>query len=526
MTSAMRRFVPVLVTGLLALLWATPVLAGEPLHLGLASGLHSSLATKELQCSDGQDNDGDAVYDCGDADCKKDPACQGDGKPENTPERCSDWVDNDGNGYTDCDDEACNGSTACYGSWDTELAGGASGTASPSQTSSGSGQTDEELVSSAGDLWGERDNVTCSDGIDNDGDGRIDCNDIGCKLDSQVTVCQPSGDFRFSVVARVTQSYQVQEQKMNTQFSDLQLRVLGQMPFIQNSFFLISSRVEKTPRVTFALFQVPIGRKGHYFNINSGGGGLSLEPVRSVHKRLLADPAFYVYNAFEQGNGAAIEFGGPIDKKGKVLYRALAAGGSGRFSGNLGGTFFPDGNERYTWSVGGSFWFNAVGYYSRWDTPFLYTPSPLTVAFAVGAKYDQRAQERYPAVNAQFIFRWTRIHFTAENYTKRELEFNNWQTAYNVQLAVLAVNKRLLLAGDFGQYIATDFENPPPEDEIGFDLRRQLGELQYRAAAHVFLWRDVFFLTAVWRDRRLEPPPGEEGIQTEQDARLLFTYRW
>jgi hypothetical protein len=296
------------------------------------------------------------------------------------------------------------------------------------------------------------------------------------------------------------------------------------MPSIQNSFFLLSMRAERTPRMTFALFQVPLGRKGHYLNVNSGGGGLSLELIRSVHKRMLADPAFYVYNAFEQGNGAAVEFGGPFDKRGKFLYRTFVAGGSGRFAGNLGGRFFPDGDTSYTWSVGGQVWMNLVGYYTRWDSPFLYTPAPLTFAMAVGAKYDQRPQERYPAANVQAVFRWKRIHLSAENYSKRELAFGNWQTAYNVQLGVLPWSKRLLLAADFGQYYSTEFDRPPTDP--GIDLRRQLAELQYRIAAHVYLWRDVFFATLVWRDRRVEPAPPRVGIQTFQDIRLMLTYRF
>jgi hypothetical protein len=488
----------------------------------------------ETNCSDGKDDDGDVVFDCGDADCKGDPACQPDGQPENTPERCGDWIDNDEDSYVDCDDNDCSGSPACYGSWDVEMAGGTPGGGGVSTTSGGpavvppGGGDGSDLIGQGGDAMGERDNFTCNDGVDNDNDGTIDCDDLGCKLDTQVTVCQPSGDFRFSVVARVKaigfERQTGEDNEFSTEFDALQLRILGQMPFIQNSFFLISGRVEKTPRVVFALFQVPIGKKGHYFNLNSGGGGLALEIVRSVHKRLLADPAFYVYNAFEQGNGAALEFGGPLDRRHKFIYRAFAAGGSGRFAGNVGGTFFPDDNHNYTWSVGTQAWMNLVGYFNRWDSPFLYTKVPITLAWAVGAKFDQRAQERYPAWNSQLIFRWWRFHLQSEYYGKRELVFKNWQNAYNVQLAFLPWQKRMLLAADFGQYLATNFEDPPTF--IGADLRRQLGELQYRAAMHVYLWRDVFFLTAIWRDRRVEPPPGETGIQVTQDARLLFTYRW
>lgn len=482
----------------------------------------------ETICDDGKDNDGDVVFDCGDADCKGTAACTPDGEPENTEGRCGDWLDNDSDGYTDCDDVDCNGTTICQGSWDRPAASGiTAGTGNAGVGASSSPETfDEAIAEDVG--GGERDNVTCSDGIDNDNDGQVDCDDYGCKLETSVTVCQPPTDFRFSVVGRVAQSYEVQDQRVNTTFDVLQLRALGQMPFIQNSFFLISMRAEKTPRLTFAMFQVPIGKKGHYVNINSGGGGLSLTLVQSVHKRLLADPAFYVYNAFEQGNGAALEFGGPIDRRGKFLYRTFIAGGSGRFAGNIGGTFFPDEDENYTWSVGGQIWMNLIGYRNRWDTPFLYTPQPLALSLAVGAKYDQRAQERYPAANVQMALLWRRLLLTAENYTKRELEFQNWQTAYNVQLGVLAISKRLMLAADFGQYLATDFEQQP--EFLGFDLRRQLQELQYRGAAHVYLWRDIFYASLVWRDRRIEPTPAQEadgeGIQVQQDLRLLFTYRW
>ncbi len=487
---------------------------------------------KETVCDDGQDNDGDMVYDCGDNDCKKDPACASDGEPENTPERCEDWIDNDADGYVDCEDDDCNGSTACYGSWDIEMAGGTVPDSGPggSGTSNGDGggtPTPGTTVIADEDNFGENSNVLCSDGIDNDNDGRIDCEDIGCRLDTQVTICQPSGDFRLSLVGRIEAlGYNFEDETYTTEFESLQLRVLGQMPFIQNSFFLISSRVEKTPRVTFALFQVPLGKKGHYFNINSGGGGLALEPVRSVHKRLLVDQAFYLYNAFEQGNGAAMEFGGPIDKKSRFLYRAFAAGGSGRFAGNLGGTFFPDGNTRYTWSVGGQIWSNVIGYYNRWDTPFLYTKSPMTLALVGGVKYDQRAQERYPAWNAQTVFRYWRFHVQGEYYGKRELEFRNFQNAYNVQLGFLAWEKRVLLAGDFGQFLATDFESPPDPGDVQIDLRRQLQSTQWRTAAHVYLWRNVFFASAVYQNRREETAFNEGTFADSQEARLLFTYRW
>lgn len=523
----------------------------------------------ERDCADGKDNDGDTVYDCGDADCSSDPACAPDGVAENSEARCHDWVDNDSDGYLDCEDNDCQGMDACKGSWDRELAGesvGApagtleSGTvghapASGPDLTLKAGEVEEDLLGRGADNDGERTNYFCSDGVDNDGDGFTDCDDLGCKLGTEVTVCQPAGDIRFSVVARISQEFNLagpefgtnalinqppnadgsdaidprgEENRslFNTEFESLQMRVLGQMPFIQNSFFLLSMRAEKTPRLTFATFQVPI-KNGHYINVNSGGGGLSLELVRSVHKRMLVDPAFYVYNAFEQGNGAAMEFGGPLDKRGKFIYRTFLAGGSGRFAGNVGGTFFPDDNRNYTWSAGAQIHMNLVGYYNRFDSPMLYTLAPTTFTVAVGAKYDQRSQERYPAVNLQSVFRYKRLILLGEVYAKRELNFGNWQLAYNVQAGLLAIKRRLMIAADFGQYLSSTFENPP--EDLGSDLRRQLQETQYRVAAHIYLWRNVFLAQVVFRDRFVERPPSAsipEGVDRRTDLRVLLLYRF
>jgi hypothetical protein len=534
------------------LLWAAFVL----LALLLPLPTWAAPPDTETECSDGEDNDGDTVYDCGDHDCQANAACKPDGKPESSDERCHDWVDNDSDGFTDCEDIDCEGREACMGSWDRQMTGQTVGPSGPNPTGSGQdltlgeGQTEEDLLGRGGDNDGERTDFFCTDGYDNDGDGFTDCNDLGCKLGTQVTVCQPTGDIRFSVVARVSQEIgfaapeygnkalikqpgtepdpRAAENRspFNTEFETLQLRVLGQMPFIQNSFFLLSMRAEKTPRMTFAMFQVPI-RNGHYVNVNSGGGGLSLELVRSVHKRMMVDPAYYVYNAFEQGNGAAIEFGGPLDKRGRFVYRTFLAGGSGRFAGNVGGTFFPDNDRNFTYSAGGQVHMNLVGYYNRFDSPFLYAPAPTTFTLTLGAKYDQRAQERYPAINVQSVFRYKRLIVLAEFYGKREINFKNWQMAYNVQVGVLAVKHRLLLAADFGQYLSTPFEAPP--DELGSDLRRQLQELQYRVAAHIYIWRDVFLAQIVWRDRWVERPPSTQipdGTDRRTDLRLLLMYRF
>ena len=507
-----------------------PAVAGPP-----PAAAKPDLPTTETVCNDRVDNDGDTVFDCGDADCANDPACKPDGQPEYTEERCSDWIDNDGDGAFDCDDSDCGDKSACKGSWDSPQKGGAGGDGGGGGGAGGvtgpvidKSAAPEDLIGKGEDADGERSEHMCSDGFDNDNDGKTDCEDLGCRLDPAVINCQPATNFRFSVVARTQGSYDVQDQKANVEFSAIQLRVLGQIPYIQNSFFLLSFRAEKTPRMVFAMFQIPI-RGGHYFNINSGAGSLSLELVRSIHKRLLVDPAYYMLNGFEQGNGAAIEFGGPFDKRGKFLYRAFLAGGSGRFAGNIGGTFFPDGNSNFTYTAGAQLWMNLVGYYSRFDSPLLYTPVPTTFVMALGAKYDQRPQERYPAVNLQTTFRYRRLILLGEVYGKRELNFGSWQLAYNIQMGILAVKKRLLLAGDFGQYRTTPYERPPVE--LGYDLRRQQQEMQYRVAAHVYVWRELFMLSLLWADRRvlssnLIDNQEKTTVTKNQDIRLVFQYRF
>ena len=99
--------------------------------------------------------------------------------------------------------------------------------------------------------------------------------------------------------------------------------------------------MEKTPRLTWAMFQLPVGG-GHYININSGGGGLSNALVLSTAKQLLLDPPFYVYSAFEQGNGAAMELGGPMPflNPGFMRYRIFLRRWERSFCRKRGGALF------------------------------------------------------------------------------------------------------------------------------------------------------------------------------------------
>jgi hypothetical protein len=499
--------------------------------------LSTSVHAQELQCDNGIDDDGDTVYDCGDGDCFDDPVCRPDGQPENSDKRCGDWVDNDRDGQLDCDDSDCYGVgiSICQGSYDRQSkssGGGGNSAVTEDIPELGAGMSVEDLIGTGSDKDGERNDLLCSDGRDNDDDGRTDCADFGCRFDPTVTVCQGDPDFRFSLVARGAQSYRREalgdndydDGVMNTAIQTLQLRAFGPMPLINDSFFLLSMQAAKTPRLTFAMFQVPLGKNGHYLNINSGGGGLSVELVRSAHKRLLLDTAFYLFNAFEQGNGAAVEVGGPIDKKGKLLYRLYGAGGTGRFSGNVGGGFVSDDNSNYTYSVGGQLHANVIGYHSRWDSSMLFVKAPTTFSMALGMKYDQRSQERYPALNLNATFKWQRLIAVGETYVKREIDFHSTHLAYNLKLGFLAIPKKLMLAADFGEFLALDNGDLPAD--LPSELARQRQETQIRAAAHYYLWRNIVVGTLLFADRIVDPPSGSNEEVHTQEVKAVMSYRF
>ena len=487
---------------------------------------------KETNCTDRSDNDGDTVVDCADADCYEDPACKPSGTPEKSNSLCSDFVDNDGDGSIDCDDMDCEGPgiTACKGSWrGTSVQGDR--VDSMEMPELAEGMSVEDLIGKGSDKDGERNDLDCADGIDNDGDGRIDCADFGCRFDPSVSVCAGNPGMRFSVVTQISHSHYFEKDPSSTLPEDdtrvtaLQLRALGPIRGIENSFFLISMRAERSPRLTFAMFQIPVGDR-FALNINSGGGSLSTGLIKSVAKRPLLDPPYYLFSSFEQGNGAAADFSGPITNDGSVQFRVYAAGGSGRFNGNVGGRYFKDEDVgNYTYSAGGQVTLNLKGHSSRFDTGFLYTTVPTTASIVLGGKYDQRPLERYPAANAQLLFRSGRFILTGEFYGKKELEFDSTQYAYNVSAGVLLVPKNLFLAADFGAFIAGDLKNPP-EDlfDAGTDVRSQRDEQQARAALHWYFYRHVGVLSALYRYRDVKSSRDQKDGYKESEGRLVASY--
>lgn len=477
-------------------------------------------AGRETVCDDRQDQDGDGLADCADADCFEDAHCHAGGSEERTNDACSDWVDNDGDGAVDCEDDDCGGShvTVCSGSWQGQGGGGGGGDlggGADEIPELEGGMSVEDLIGRGGDQDGERNDYLCADGVDNDRDGRTDCQDFGCRFDPSVTVCAGSPGFRFSVVAGIAGSLNINETPDIdgdglTEYSDpigdvrvsrLQLRALGQIPLIQNSFFLINLRAERSVRITFATFNIPLGNEGHYLSLNSGSGGLSPGLVVSTSKQPLLDPPFYLFNAFEQSNGAALEVGGPITSDGLLRFRAFAAGGSGERTGNVGGVFFRPGEEarNFSYAVGAQLHVNIVGHYDRFDTPFLYVPVPAAFTIMAGARFDQRPVERFVAWNAFAQFRYSIFSMRAEAYGRYVLDFDGVQQAWNVQAVLLLVPRTLVLAADVGGFfVPLEYAGDPAFSSL---FRQPVEEFQLRGALHWYYFRNIGLITLLYSMR-------------------------
>ncbi len=452
----------------------------------------------EENCNDHIDNDGDSVYDCGDSDCAKEPHCQPDGKPEAGPERCSDWIDNDKDGLIDCEDQECQlgNIPSCKGSWKGPL--------------DGEGGDDNAILAGGG-------------GDHEAGDGGS-----GPKRAYGGDVEQADSDdgvgfigIRFGVVAAVQESFTSSnlnnaseyQQRLDTRFDTLQLRAFGSLPLLEDSFFLLSMAAAQSPRITFAMFQFPLGQ-GHYINMNTGGGTLSAQPLVSAAKRPLLDNPNYLRNPFDQFLDAGMEVNGPIVLN-RLKYRVFAGGGTGLF-GNFGGRRFEDATINPTYSVGTQLNITALGIYNRFDSPFLYRPVPMAAAFSIGAKYEQRERERFPAAHGMAVFRYGILAAQFESYNKAELNFGALQTANYLQVGVLAVPELLFLAADVGHFYSSDFGQlttltkiPIAGDlaDIPNSIRRQQNQIQARAAAHWYFWRQNGVLTLRYTFDQADPVP-------------------
>jgi hypothetical protein len=498
-------------------------------------------AAFETACEGDVDEDGDGLVDCADADCFDAPRCHAGGRREQSEAACSDWIDNDGDGAVDCDDSECriDSIAACRGSWTGPTPGGLAPVMPDEELPElGEGQTIEDLIGRAGDANGERTDETCSDGVDNDFDGRADCADFGCRFDPQVTVCQGQPGLRFSVVAGVGARLQWNyDQPLGGSetvgfeptagFTLLQLRALGPIPFIENSFFLINVRAEDRVRLTFLLFQVPLDNRGRYVQINSGFGGLSTALIISAARQPLLEPPFPLYSRFEQGNGAALEVGGPIDDRNSARFRVFVAGGSGEFTGNVGGVFFRGTEPNFSWAAGAQLHLNLVGQYDRFDNVLPYVPDPGTVALLLGAKYDQRAAERFIGLNSTAVARFWHFQLYAESYSALVLDDPStvpFQTGFNVTLCALLASRLFVLCADAtGYYQPIDYSMGPPTDPT---FRNQRETFLWRTAFHWYAFRNTGLLSILYREQYNEADPGVRRFETERQLRLEARFRF
>jgi hypothetical protein len=263
-------------------------------------------------------------------------------------------------------------------------------------------------------------------------------------------------------------------------------------------------------------------------NLNSGSGSLSTGLVISAARQPLLDPPFYLYSRFEQGNGAAFELGGPIDDANVVRFRVFAAGGSGDFSGSVGGGFFRSDERNFSWNAGAQMHFNIVGQYDRFDPPLLYVPDPGTVAVLAGAKYEQRAAERFIAVNGLFVFNWSIFGLRAESYTGFVLDdpMGNVpvQTAFNVVANVLVVPRVIALAADVGGYYQPNpYAIAPPDDPT---YRTQLETIQWRFGIHWYAFRSTGVITLLYREQYTQQDARPRQFEVQRQLRLEARFRF
>jgi hypothetical protein len=450
---------------------------------------------KETICNDGIDNDGDSVFDCGDSDCADEPYCQPDGKPETGPARCSDWIDNDKDGLIDCEDQECFNSSVCKGSWKGPLSGDGGNT-----NSAGPGG-DVEAPDGDPAALNRAYNGDVEQPDSEDGVGFV--------------------GIRFGVVAAIQETFTTTnlndateyQQRLDTRFDTLQLRAFGSLPLLEDSFFLLSVAAAQSPRITFAMFQFPLG-EGHYINMNTGGGTLSAQPLVSAAKRPLLDNPNYLRNPFDQFLDAGVEINGPIVLN-RLKYRVFAGGGTGLF-GNFGGRRFEDASINPTYSAGTQLNFTAVGIYNRFDSPFLYRSVPTAAAFSLGAKYEQRERERFPAAHGMAVFRTGIFAAQFESYNKAELNYGALQTANYLQVGVLAIPELIFLAADVGHFYTSDFGQLTTLTKIPIagelsdipnSIRRQQNQLQARAAVHWYFWRQNGVMTLRYTFDQADPVP-------------------
>lgn len=486
----------------------------------------------ETNCTDRVDDDGDSMTDCADSDCATNAACQPDGEPEASDARCTDWIDNDGNGVMDCDDSACNSPaiSACVGSWDkaptpNAVPGQASKGALPAD---GPGLSAKDMAAQLGDVAGERNDMVCSDGIDNDGDGRIDCDDVGCRLDEDVTVCRSDDSLRFSFFGRLN-AYErnLETDATDTRFEEIAVRALGPVPMIQDSFFMVKVRLEKTPKLVWFLMRAPLSGS-HYLTLHVGLGSLSHSRQVGNAKQLLLEVPYYMTEGFQAsaaGAGLTLDGNVPGVEDGSLTYRLMGGGGNGRFF-SVGGRYYPDdASQNYSFNMAAQLTFRALGYWSRWDSPFIYVPVPTTLVFELGGQYVQDPQERFPLGHAHLLFRWGHIHVDLEAVYRKELNFDSSRNAFRAELGVLLWPKTLFAAVDYGRSEGTAMNSPPAS--VGNAMESgMVATKAFRAALHYYVWRHVGTLSVLYVNQEEDYSMVDAEREKETDHRVSVQMKY
>jgi hypothetical protein len=480
---------------LLLTVWAValPAWAGEAAPTPSAG----YTGAKEEVCDDGLDNDADSVIDCGDNDCVGTERCKSlkNGQPENTDERCSDWLDNDGDGIIDCEDQECQqrNINVCQGSWKGDVDGDGEG----AKAAGGDGTKDISGI--------EREGADSETGV----------GFVGIK---------------FGVVAAVREVFTADNElnqnelapRLDTRFNNLQLRAFGAMPLLEDSFFLINIEASQSPRLSFAMFQIPLGA-GHYFAMNTGGTTLSAQPLLSVAKRPLLDLPRYFLRAFDQFLDAGVEFSGPVILN-LLRYRVIAGGGAG-INGDIGGRLFEDAAINPTYTVGAQLTLTPVGRYSRQDNPFLFRPVPLGVGISLGGKWEQREQERFPAMHALVGLRWGILETAFESYSKAEVNYGALQMGNYLRVGVLAWPEVLFFSADAGHFYSTAFgeltkitgiQTAGDPSQLPSSLRRQTNVIQTRLAGHWFFWRQNGILSTRYQFDMTDPRLSPQGTPVRE----------
>jgi hypothetical protein len=70
------------------------------------------------------------------------------------------------------------------------------------------------------------------------------------------------------------------------------------------------------------------------------------------------------------------------------------------------------------------------------------------------------------------------------------------------------VVKKLLLAADYGEFVAFKMKDPP--NVFSADtLRRPLNERQWRLAAHYYVYRNIGIVSCVYKDHKIAKNPDQ-----------------